>query len=219
MLQSIRRCLGQGTKQLLAQPRSPTAPRAAVRSFTPAQLARPLGVFGHSPVLTRCLHSQVQRFGQEAVQRSPPGAEQAVRSAVEAAQPTAATGEASSAALRSEGLVFEIGITFLFTHYVTIFISLMRCAFQSFRPLLILFVFGQILKAVFFIAGAPIWFSFYSIWLFEVGYGLAQCVISFMFISFFYNNLSFGGFRQSLSYIIRSQRDKLRQAAAHLGLA
>merc|ERR1712194_160960 len=31
----------------------------------------------------------------------------------------------------------------------------MRCLFQSFRPLLILFVFGQILKAVFFVAGAP----------------------------------------------------------------
>lgn len=65
--------------------------------------------------------------------------------------------------------------------------------FEAFRPLLILFIFGQIIKAqllclwklsswkdtqwhdsklifaeaVFFIAGAPIWMSFYSIWLFE----------------------------------------------------
>jgi hypothetical protein len=38
-------------------------------------------------------------------------------------------------------------------------------------------------EAVFFIAGAPIWMSFYSIWLFEVTYGLAQCAISFIFIS------------------------------------
>merc|ERR1719311_580886 len=113
---------------------------------------------------------------------------------------------------RSNSMVFEIGLTFTFLHYQSIFIGVMRCLFQSFRPLLILFVFGQILKVVFFIAGAPIWFSFYSIWLFEVGYGLAQCAISFIFISFFYNNLSFSRMRPALSQMMRQQRDKLARA-------
>merc|ERR1712050_167673 len=95
-------------------------------------------------------------------------------------------------------------------------IGVMRCLFQSFRPLLILFVFGQIIKAVFFVAGAPIWMSFYSIWLFEVGYGLAQCAISFIFISFFYNNLSFARIRPSLGYTFRQQRDKFMRAVRQL---
>merc|ERR1711879_568560 len=123
-----------------------------------------------------------------------------------------ASKEASTAVtdtLRSKGMVFEIGISFVFLHYQSIFIGVMRCLFQSFRPLLILFVFGQILKAVFFVAGAPIWLSFYSIWLFEVIYGLAQCAISFIFISFFYNNLSFARLRPAMGQIIRQQRRKL----------
>merc|ERR1711972_856029 len=115
--------------------------------------------------------------------------------------------------VRSDGMVFEVGLSFVVLHYQSIFIGVMRCLFQSFRPLLILFVFGQILKAVFFVAGAPIWFSFYSIWLFEVGYGLAQCAISFIFISFFYNNLSLARIRPSLGYVLRQQREKLSRAA------
>jgi len=116
-------------------------------------------------------------------------------------------------------MVFEIGISFVFLHYQSIFIGVMRCLFQSFRPLLILFVFGQILKAVFFVAGAPIWLSFYSIWLFEVIYGLAQCAISFIFISFFYNNLSFARLRPALAASLRQQRDKLARAARLLAAA
>merc|ERR1712160_231330 len=98
----------------------------------------------------------------------------------------------------------------------SIFIGVMRCLFQSFRPLLILFVFGQILKAVFFVAGAPIWLSFYSIWLFEVSYGLAQCAISFIFISFFYNNLSFSRMRPALGQYFRGQHEKLARIARAL---
>merc|ERR1719499_966686 len=109
----------------------------------------------------------------------------------------------------TNAMVFEIGLTFTFMHYQSIFIFFARCLFQAFRPLLILFVFGQILKAVFFIAGAPIWFSFYSIWLFEVGYGLAQCAISFIFISFFYNNCSFARVRPALSAHFRQHKEKL----------
>merc|ERR1719201_2010555 len=121
-------------------------------------------------------------------------------------------------AARSKGMVFELGLSFVVLHYQSIFIGVMRCVFQSFRPLLILFVFGQILKAVFFIMGAPIWCSFYSIWLFEVGYGLAQCIISFIFISFFYNNLSFARIRPTLAQFFRQQRDKLARSARALGM-
>jgi len=123
-----------------------------------------------------------------------------------------------TAKLHQKAMVFEIGFTFCFLHYQSIFIGVMRCLFQSFRPLLILFIFGQLIKAFFFIAGAPIWFSFYSIWLFEVGYGLAQCAISFIFISFFYNNLSFARIRPSLNYFLRQQREKLSRAASALGM-
>jgi len=121
-------------------------------------------------------------------------------------------GEDDVSTLRTNGLVFEIGLSFVVTHYISIFIGLMRCLFQSFRPLLILFVFGNIFKAVFFITGAPIWMSFYSIWLFEVGYGLAQCVISFIFISFFYNNLALARVRPSVMQLLRQQREKLARA-------
>merc|ERR1711972_1081530 len=119
--------------------------------------------------------------------------------------------------VRSDSMVFEVGLSFVVLHYQSIFIGVMRCLFQSFRPLLILFVFGQILKAVFFVAGAPIWLSFYSIWLFEVIYGLAQCAISFIFISFFYNNLSFARLRPALGAMVKQQRAKVARAAAMLG--
>merc|ERR1740121_428191 len=120
-------------------------------------------------------------------------------------------------AVQKSAMVFEIGITFVVSHYVSIIAGAMRGIFQSFRPLLILFVFGQILKAVFFIAGVPIWFSFYSIWMFEVGYGLFQCLLSFLFISFFYNNLTFARVRPAFAQMLRTHREKLARAARALG--
>merc|ERR1719272_2606624 len=111
--------------------------------------------------------------------------------------------------VQSKGMVFEIGLSFVVSHYIHIFMSFARCLFQAFRPLLILFVFGQILKAVFFVAGAPIWFSFYSIWMFEVIYGLAQCAISFIFICSFYNNLSMARLRPTLAHMFRQEREKI----------
>merc|ERR1719356_624050 len=122
------------------------------------------------------------------------------------------TEESSAASLESvrrTGAIFEIGLSFVVGHYVHIFQSMARGLFQSFRPLLILFVFGQILKAVFFIAGAPIWFSFYSIWMFEVGYGLFQCLLSLIFIGTFYNNLLFARVRPTVAAMARQQREKL----------
>merc|ERR1712207_47905 len=119
-------------------------------------------------------------------------------------------GEATVDNMRSNSMVFEFGLSFVVLHYQSIFIGVMRCLFQSFRPLLILFVFGNIIKAFFFVAGAPIWLSFYSIWLFEVIYGLAQCAISFIFISFFYNNLSFARARPALSRLWQQASASLR---------
>ena len=115
--------------------------------------------------------------------------------------------------VKSENLVFEIGLTYTFMHYQAILPMFLRTVFQAFRPLLILFMFGQIIKATFFIAGAPIWFSFYSIWMFEVGYGLFQCVLSFIFIGFFYNNLAFSRVRPTVSRMLQQQREKLSAAA------
>eukprot|EP00397_Hematodinium_sp_SG-2012_P062717 GEMP01085194.1.p1 GENE.GEMP01085194.1~~GEMP01085194.1.p1 ORF type:complete len:213 (+),score=26.18 GEMP01085194.1:45-641(+) len=106
-----------------------------------------------------------------------------------AAEP-AATGKVAE-----EGLVFEVGLTFVFSHYKQVFISLMRNLFMTFRPVLIGFVMGQLFKAIFFMAGAPMLLSFYSVWIFEVFYGLLQCLLSFIFVSFFFNNLAFAGLR------------------------
>merc|ERR1711976_420860 len=119
---------------------------------------------------------------------------------------------------RKNSMIFEIGFTFTFLHYQSIFIYFARGLFQSVRPLLILFVFGQIIKAVFFIAGAPIWCSFYSIWMFEVVYGLAQCAISFIFICSFYGNLSFARIRPTIANVFRQERDRLARAARAIGL-
>merc|ERR1712100_559759 len=115
---------------------------------------------------------------------------------------------------QKSGMVFEIGLTFVASHYIHIFISLSRCLFQAFRPILIAFVFGQILKAVFFVMGTPIWLSFYSIWMFEVFYGLVQCIISFIFISFFYNNLSFQQMRPALRAYTRQLMNQARVSLA-----
>merc|ERR1719183_3448524 len=123
---------------------------------------------------------------------------------------------AVSEVVRREALVFEVGLTFVITHYQSIFIGVCRCVFQAFRPMLILFVFGQIIKAIFFITGAPLSFALYSIWLFEGGYGIAQCAISFIFISFFYNSLSFARMRPALGQFFRSQSEKLGRVAAAL---
>lgn len=43
-------------------------------------------------------------------------------------------------------------------------------------------VMGYVVKFAFFLMGAPMLVSFYSVWLFEVGYGLAQCVLSVIFV-------------------------------------
>merc|ERR1712139_168560 len=115
--------------------------------------------------------------------------------------------------VRQSGMIFEVGLTFTLAHYIHIFQSLARGLFQSFRPLLILYVFSHILKAVFFIMGAPLWFSFYSIWMFEVGYGLFQCLLSLIFIGTFYGNLLFPRVRPSMAMLRQQYEKKLSRAA------
>merc|ERR1719316_2337392 len=135
-------------------------------------------------------------------------------STVQTAAVAKAITEAGAAAdtVRRSGMILEIGITFKLTHYIHIFQSFARGLFQSFRPLLILYVFSHILKAVFFIMGAPLWFSFYSIWMFEVGYGLFQCLLSVIFIGTFYGNLLCPRVRPTMTAMMRQQREKLARA-------
>lgn len=92
-----------------------------------------------------------------------------------------------------QGLVFEFSVSWVLAQYQNLAIGFARNIFQTTRPLLILFAIGQIIKGAFFAMGAPMLLSFYSIWMFEVFYGLAQCVLSFIFVSLFYNNVSYLG--------------------------
>mmetsp|Transcript_21633 Transcript_21633/g.32019 ORF Transcript_21633/g.32019 Transcript_21633/m.32019 type:complete len:245 (+) Transcript_21633:1-735(+) len=217
VLLPIDTMFGGAARSLAAVARRAAAP--AVRCQAPkmqqqatrSTFMRPMSVFSQHAAWTRHFASIPQAPAAQVATVAAPQTVVAEASAV-AATPAKSVVDAVS----KDAMVFEIGISFVFLHYQSIFIGVMRCLFQSFRPLLILFVFGQILKAVFFIAGAPIWLSFYSIWLFEVIYGLAQCAISFIFISFFYNNLSFARLRPAATQVLRQQKDKIARAAAAL---
>mmetsp|Transcript_45576 Transcript_45576/g.90359 ORF Transcript_45576/g.90359 Transcript_45576/m.90359 type:complete len:243 (+) Transcript_45576:58-786(+) len=240
MSASLRRFFGTGAGRRLLVPGVRTAPAAA----QPAQLLpqlqpllatrcwglqRPLGALAARPLSSNaafgkvhgCVHPNhvlppaVSQPDMENLGAAAAGATNAGRMAIKEEVATAGSAAVQTTA-STNAMVFEIGFTFIFMHYQSIFIFFARGLFQAFRPLLILFVFGQILKAVFFVAGAPIWCSFYSIWMFEVIYGLAQCAISFIFICSFYNNLSFARLRPALSQALRQERKRLQRAAQHL---
>eukprot|EP00930_Biecheleria_cincta_P030630 TRINITY_DN2120_c0_g3_i1.p1 TRINITY_DN2120_c0_g3~~TRINITY_DN2120_c0_g3_i1.p1 ORF type:complete len:216 (-),score=44.36 TRINITY_DN2120_c0_g3_i1:88-735(-) len=214
-MSALARSLGAGVRRLAAGQVSRQAfarNQVAVAPTLKQPFIRPFSVLGSTPWQQR-LAAFVPKEPVPMQSVMPPPAAASTQAANMVAQAEASSILESS---RSKSMVFEIGISFVVLHYQSIFIGVMRCLFQAFRPLLILFVFGQIIKAVFFIAGAPIWMSFYSIWLFEVTYGLAQCAISFIFISFFYNNLSFARLRPTLSFMLRQHRDKMAQSARAL---
>lgn len=211
MFGGLSRCLGQGVRRTAGSfarqaLRTPVAFEAMPKTFN-APMMRPFSVLGTNYM--RFINQQTPNVPKPAVEPL-----KAIQEANVVAKDTGVAGVVDTC--KRDSMVFEIGISFVVLHYQSIFIGVMRCLFQAFRPLLILFIFGQIIKAVFFIAGAPIWMSFYSIWLFEVTYGLAQCAISFIFISFFYNNLSFARIRPALRQMLRQQKDKLAQAARAL---
>ncbi|KAF4660993.1 hypothetical protein FOL46_005897 [Perkinsus olseni] len=92
------------------------------------------------------------------------------------------------AEVTNKSAIFEISVGVVVAQYKQIFLSLMRNIFQSFRPLLITVIMGNMLKMAAFLMQFPI--SFYSIFFFEVFYGMAQLAISFVFVCFFHNNMS-----------------------------
>jgi hypothetical protein len=179
---------------------------ARTPTFSAKPTVRPFSVLGASP-LQKILPEQLTAPTKKATAVPPVLAASQNEGLQQIAQKAEATGAIES--IKRNGMIFEIGLTFTITHYQSIFVYVARGVFQSVRPLLILFGFSQILKAVFFIAGAPIWFSFYSIWMFEVGYGLFQCMLSFIFICSFYNNLSFARIRPTVAQLFRQEREKL----------
>jgi hypothetical protein len=63
----------------------------------------------------------------------------------------------------------------------------MRNVFQTFRPLLITIVMGNLLKIGAFLLQFPI--GFYAIFFFEAFYGIMQLAISFVFVCFFHNGM------------------------------
>uniref|UniRef100_A0A7S4Q7L8 Uncharacterized protein n=1 Tax=Alexandrium monilatum TaxID=311494 RepID=A0A7S4Q7L8_9DINO len=237
MSSSVRRSLGLATARRLFAPSWQVSSASGTRPLIPAlaaewqaakPLVRPFSVLSTMPwrqiPALQVPPAQKQEPVQVLASSALPPAQglgvggAAAPSCVSTAVEKVASGDGSLDKARANSMVFEIGLTFTFLHYQSIFIYFARGLFQAVRPLLILFVFGQILKAVFFVAGAPIWCSFYSIWMFEVIYGLAQCAISFIFICSFYNNLSFNRLRPALGHIWRQEKDKLARAVKSLSM-
>jgi len=95
--------------------------------------------------------------------------------------------------IANQGLVFELSISWILGAYQHVAVGVLRNTFYTFRPIIILFAFGIVLKATFFAMGAPMFLSFYSVWMFEVFYGILQLILSFIFVSNYYNNLAFQG--------------------------
>ena len=95
--------------------------------------------------------------------------------------PRVAVGEGSA--------VFELAISPVFSHYKHVSICLLRNCFQTFRPLLITMAMGNALKLAAFAFQFPV--SFYSVFFFEVFYGIMQLAVSFVFVCLFHNNIMF----------------------------
>lgn len=92
----------------------------------------------------------------------------------------------------------RIDLMFAVKHHFDLFAALVRNLFQSFRPILMMALFGQVLKAFaygVFTQSLPLLAvsAFYSVFVFEVFYTFLQMFISFVFISFFHHNLYFRG--------------------------
>ena len=94
----------------------------------------------------------------------------------------------SSLALAArQSAIFEISLLCCVSHYKHIGLCLMRNVFQTFRPLLITIVMGNLLKIGAFLLQFPI--GFYAIFFFEAFYGIMQLAISFVFVCFFHNGM------------------------------
>lgn len=220
MYTGLRRCFGSGARRLLANQAPAPATRSLLQSRPLAELCRTRPLARPFSALSA---SQHQSIAAKYIVLPQSSAKPVVGAVTEVASTTNALGEVASTEasetlgnLCRKGMVFEIGFSFLFAHYMAIFQGLARCGFQSVRPLFILFLFGQGLKVMFCIFGTPLWFSFYSFWMFEVGYGLFQIYLSLIFIGSFYNNLLFARARPAVRAAIQQQRMKVARAVQNL---
>jgi hypothetical protein len=107
-----------------------------------------------------------------------------------------------------QSAIFEISLLCCVSHYKHIGLCLMRNLFQTFRPLLITIVMGNLLKIGAFLLQFPI--GFYAIFFFEAFYGIMQLAISFVFVCFFHNGMMMQRSRVLSRHWMRMMAQKLR---------
>ncbi|CAD7952049.1 unnamed protein product [Amoebophrya sp. A25] len=110
-----------------------------------------------------------------------------------------------------KGLIFEFSMMWVVTAWKEILVGVIRNTAYTFRPVALFFVMGYVVKFLFFLMGAPMLVSFYSVWLFEVGYNLAQCFLSVIFLTqLTYMDLSFRG---TMRPLMRLQAKRVKDVA------
>ena len=119
----------------------------------------------------------------------------------------------SSVALAArQSAIFEISLLCCVSHYKHIGLCLMRNVFQTFRPLLITIVMGNLLKIGAFLLQFPI--GFYAIFFFEAFYGIMQLAISFVFVCFFHNGMMMQRSRVLSRHWLRMMKHRLASRIA-----
>jgi hypothetical protein len=113
-------------------------------------------------------------------------------------------------AVAKQSAIFEISLLMTVSHYKHIGLCLMRNVFQTFRPLLITIVMGNLLKIGAFLLQFPI--GFYAIFFFEAFYGIMQLAISFVFVCFFHNGMMMQRSRVLSKHWLRMMRHKMQVA-------
>lgn len=93
----------------------------------------------------------------------------------------------------TNGLVFEFSVAWVLGALQNAVLGLGRNLLYTYRPLVMLFIMGNLMKVAFFLCGAPMLISFYSVWLFETAYNLLQCALSFIFVNMYYNDMACNG--------------------------
>ena len=113
-------------------------------------------------------------------------------------------------AVSNQSAIFEVSLLMCVSHYKHIGLCLMRNVFQTFRPLLITIVMGNLLKIGAFLLQFPI--GFYAIFFFEAFYGIMQLAISFVFVCFFHNGMMMQKSRVLSKHWLRMMRHKMQVA-------
>ena len=114
-------------------------------------------------------------------------------------------------AVANQSAIFELSLLMCVSHYKHIGLCLMRNVFQTFRPLLITIVMGNLLKIGAFLLQFPI--GFYAIFFFEAFYGIMQLAISFVFVCFFHNGMMMQRSRVLSKHWCRYMAHKMKVAA------